>query len=141
MGPFLGVFEELSTILAPKWPLVTLGTILRGQKSVKLLKNPSKGPILCFSRIKKIMSRTCRISSSLIVKLYSTQRKQTKNVQIVDENCRQLDENLGSLYYSISIGTIFIEWVRTMGICIHTCSQALMPLEEEIFAIKGTNWM
>jgi len=44
MGPFLGVFEELSTFLAPKWPLAMLGTILRGQKSLELLKNPSKGP-------------------------------------------------------------------------------------------------
>jgi len=43
MGPFLGVFEELSTFLAPKW----------GQKSLELLKNPSKGPIMCFSRKKK----------------------------------------------------------------------------------------
>jgi hypothetical protein len=46
-----------------------LGTILRGQKSLELLKNPSKGPIKCFSRIKKKLSRTCRISSILIVKI------------------------------------------------------------------------
>ena len=43
----------LSTFLAPKWPLAALGTILRGQKSLELLKNPSKGPIMCFSRKKK----------------------------------------------------------------------------------------
>ena len=69
MGPFLGVFEELSTFLAPKWPLAMLGTILRGQKSLELLKNPSKGPIMCFSRKKKKLSRTCRISSTLIVNI------------------------------------------------------------------------
>ena len=78
MGPFLGVFEELSTFLAPKWPLATLGTILRGQKSIELLKNPSKGPIKCFSRIKNKLSRTCRISSILIVTrrntFFSTER-------------------------------------------------------------------
>ena len=53
MGPFLGVFEELLTFFAPKWPLAMLRTILRGQKSLELLKNPSKGPIMCFSRKKK----------------------------------------------------------------------------------------
>jgi len=67
MGPFLGVFEELLTFLATKWPLATLGTILSGLKSHKLLKNPSKGPIMCFSRKKKKLFRTCRSSSTLIV--------------------------------------------------------------------------
>jgi hypothetical protein len=38
MGPFLGVFEELSTFFAPKWPLAMLGTILRGQKSLSRKK-------------------------------------------------------------------------------------------------------
>ena len=55
MGPFLGVFEELLTFLASKWPLATLWTILRGQKIFELLKNPEKS-ILCFSQIKKKLS-------------------------------------------------------------------------------------
>ena len=71
MGPFLKVFEELLTFLAPKWPLALLGTILRGQKSLEVLKNPSKGPIMCFSRKKRKLSCACRISSTLIVKLKS----------------------------------------------------------------------
>jgi len=79
MGPFLGVFEELSTFLAPKWPIATLGTILRGQKSLELLKNPSKGPIMCFSRKKKKLSRTCRISSTLIVNMGFTDWPLNKN--------------------------------------------------------------
>ena len=36
---------------------------------IKLLKNPSKGPIMGFSRNKKKLSRTCRISSTLIVNI------------------------------------------------------------------------
>ena len=63
----LHFLDSCWTFLAPKWPLASLGTILRGQKSLELLKNPSKGPIKCFSRIKKKLSRTCRISSILIV--------------------------------------------------------------------------
>ena len=33
-----GFYQELLTFLAPKWPLSLLGTILRGQKSLELLK-------------------------------------------------------------------------------------------------------
>jgi hypothetical protein len=43
----------------------------RGQKCLGPLEKPSKSPIMCFARIKKITSRTIRNSSTLIVKSYS----------------------------------------------------------------------
>ena len=66
MGPSKG-FLRSSRLF---WPLKMVPSVARGHFDAKKVesssKTPRKGPIKCFSQIKKKLSQTCRISSSLV---------------------------------------------------------------------------
>ena len=66
MGPFKGFLRSWRLF----WPLKMVPSVARGHFGAKKVesssKTPRKGPIKCFSQIKKKLSQTCRISSSLV---------------------------------------------------------------------------
>ncbi len=66
MGPFEVFFEEFETFLILKLSLATLGIILRGQKSLELLKTPHEKAHYLFCLHKKITSRTFIISVAIL---------------------------------------------------------------------------